>query len=150
MTVNFNEGVLVGYRYYDAHNQEPLFPFGHGLSYTTFRYSDLEVSHTAGEQATVRVKVTNTGAREGAEVAQLYLGYPAVAQEPPKQLRGFEKLRLKPGESKVATMTLDHESLAAWDADTNQWKVYPGTYSVTVGASSREISLKGSFTIAGK
>ncbi len=150
MTVNFNEGVQVGYRYYDANNQEPLFPFGHGLSYTTFRYSGLEVSHASGEQASVRVKVTNTGGREGAAVAQLYLGYPAAAQEPPKVLRGFEKLRLKPGESKVATMALDRESLAAWDADTNQWKVYPGIYSVMVGSSSREIALKGTFTIVSR
>ena len=147
MTVNFNEGVLVGYRYYDARNQEPLFPFGHGLSYTTFRYSDLQVVHNSGEQASVRVKITNTGGREGAEVAQLYLGYPPAAEEPPKQLRGFDKVRLKPGESKVVTMALDHDSLAVWDSETNQWKVFQGAYSVLVGGSSRDIALKGSFSI---
>ena len=149
-TVHFDEGVFVGYRFYDAHNQTPLFPFGFGLSYTTFRYGDLQVEHASGEQATVRVKVTNTGSREGAEVAQLYLGFPAAAEEPPKQLRGFEKLRLKPGESKVATMPLDRTSLAAWDTGTSQWTVFPGTYSVMVGSSSRDIALRGSFTIAGK
>ena len=88
MTVNFNEGVLVGYRFYDAKNQQPLFPFGFGLSYTTFRYSDLQVAHASGHDVTVRVKVANTGARDGAEVAQLYLGFPTAAEEPPRQLRG--------------------------------------------------------------
>jgi beta-glucosidase len=150
MTVNFDEGVMVGYRFYDQYNQTPLFPFGFGLSYTTFKYSDLQVEHTSGEQATVKVKVTNTGTREGAEVAQLYLGFPAAAEEPPKQLKGFEKLRLKPGESKVATMKLDAESLAAWDNDTSRFKVFPGAYSVMVGGSSRDIAVRGSFTIAGK
>lgn len=148
MTANFDEGVLVGYRFYDANNQTPLFPFGFGLSYSAFRYSDLQIDHTAGEQATVRVKVTNTSTREGAEVAQLYLGFPPAAEEPPKQLRGFEKLRLKPGESKVATMSVPSGGLAAWDADSNQWKVFPGAYTVMVGGSSRDIALKGSFTIA--
>ena len=142
MTVNFNEGVFVGYRFYDEHNQTPLFPFGFGLSYTTFRLSDLQASASK-----VSVKVTNTGAREGAEVVQLYLGFPSEAGEPPKQLKGFEKVRLKPGESKVATMTLDNNSVSAWDSDANKWRVYPGTYSVMVGNSSRDIAVKGSFTV---
>jgi len=148
ITADFNEGVLVGYRWYDAKSQEPLFPFGFGLSYTTFRYSDLQVTHPTGAQATVKVRIANTGKKEGAEVAQLYLGFPAVAEEPPKQLRGFDKVRLKPGESKVVTMELDKESLGAWDSDSHQFRIYPGTYSVMVGASSRDIRLKGSFTIA--
>ena len=150
MTVNYSEGVLVGYRWYDAKNQEPLFPFGYGLSYTTFRYSDLQVERTGDEQATVKVRVTNTGTREGAEVVQLYLGSPAAAEEPPKQLKGFEKILLKPGESKVVTMKLDKNSFAAWDTESHAWKVYPGTYSVMVGSSSRDIRLKGSFTIGPK
>jgi beta-glucosidase len=150
MTANYTEGVLVGYRWYDARKQEPLFPFGHGLSYTTFAYSGLQVQHAGGDQATVSVRVANAGTRAGAEVVQLYLGAPAAAQEPPKQLRGFEKIFLKPGESKVVTLKLDKDSFAAWDAETHGWNVHPGTYSVMVGSSSRDIRLKGALTIASK
>jgi beta-glucosidase len=150
MTVNYSEGVLVGYRWYDARNQEPLFPFGYGLSYTTFRYSELKIEPGGDEQATVKVRVTNTGAREGAEVVQLYLGSPATAEEPPKQLKGFEKILLKPGEAKIVAMKLDRDSFAAWDSDGHAWRVYPGTYSVMVGSSSRDIRLKGTFSIPSK
>jgi len=150
MTVNYSEGILVGYRWYDARHQEPLFPFGHGLSYTTFRYSDLRIEKTGDEQATVKIRVTNTGAREGAEVVQLYLGSPADAEEPPKQLKGFEKIRLKPGEAKNVTMKLDRDSLAAWDTETHAWKVYPGRYSIMIGSSSRDIRLNGAFTVGSR
>jgi beta-glucosidase len=143
MTANFDEGVLVGYRWYDAKGQEPLFPFGFGLSYTAFQYSDLQVSKS-GDQTTVKVKVTNSGKAEGAEVVQLYIACPAAAEEPPKQLRGFDKVRLKPGESKTVAMTLNKDSLAAWDSDEHAFKVYPGAYTIMVGASSRDIRLKGS------
>jgi beta-glucosidase len=95
----------------------------------------------------VSVRVTNTGAREGAEVVQLYLGAPAAAGEPPHQLKGFEKVWLKPGESKTVSMTLDHGSLAHWDEAGRGWKVAPGVYGVDVGASSRDIRLKGTFTV---
>lgn len=150
MTVNYSEGVLVGYRWYDAKHQEPLFPFGHGLSYTTFRYSDLQVEHTDAERVAVRMQITNTGDREGAEVVQLYLGNPEAAGEPPKQLKGFEKILLKPGESKAVTMMLDESGLAAWDTGIHGWRVYPGTYSVMVGSSSRDIRLKDSFAVAAR
>jgi beta-glucosidase len=142
MTVNYSEGVLVGYRWYDAKREEPLFPFGYGLSYTTFRYSDLRAERTGNEQFTVKVRVTNSGTREGAEVVQLYLGSPEAAEEPPKQLKGFEKILLKPGESKVVAMKLDSDSLASWDAENHGWKVYPGTYAIMVGSSSRDIRLR--------
>lgn len=148
MTVNYAEGVLVGYRFYDAKNQEPLFPFGYGLSYTTFRYSDLQVEQTGPDEAVVRLKVTNTGKHKGAEVVQLYLGSPAAAEEPPRQLKGFEKLLLKPGETRSVSMGLNKDSLAAWDADGHSWKVYSGSYSIMVGSSSRDIRLKGTFTVA--
>jgi beta-glucosidase len=146
-TVNFSEGLLVGYRWYDAKNQTPLFPFGFGLSYTTFKYADLKISSEVGGKRAVSVRVTNTGAREGAEVVQLYLGAPASAGEPPRQLKGFEKVWLKPGESKTAIMTLDRGSVALWDDEGHGWKVAPGVYSVNVGASSRDIRLKGSFAV---
>jgi beta-glucosidase len=149
MTVNYTEGVLVGYRWYDAKNQEPLFPFGHGLSYTNFRYSDLQVQNVRGQkiEVTVKARITNTGRREGAEVVQLYLGSPVEAEEPPKQLKGFEKIRLEPGQSKVVSMTMDKNNLAAWDTASHVWKVFPGTYSIMMGSSSRDIRLKGTFTI---
>jgi len=147
MTVNYSEGVLVGYRWYDAGNQDPLFPFGHGLSYTTFRYSNLKVEHTDGNRVIVNARVMNTGTREGAEVVQLYLGSPPEAGEPPKQLKGFEKIRLKPGESRTVTMGLEDSDLAAWDEDIRDWRVWPGTYSVMVGSSSRDIRLEDSFSI---
>ncbi len=143
MTANFDEGVLVGYRWYDAKGQEPLFPFGFGLSYTTFQYSDLQVSK-AGDETTVKVKVANGGKVAGAEIVQLYIGCPAAAEEPPKQLRGFDKVQLKPGESKTVTLTLNKDSFAAWDSDDRAFKVYPGAYSIMVGASSRDIRLTGS------
>jgi len=147
MTVNYSEGALVGYRWYDAKNQQPLFPFGYGLSYTTFRYSDLKLERKGPEELAVQVQVTNSGKREGAEVVQLYLGSPAAAGEPPKQLKGFEKIMLKPGETKTVIMQIDKESFSAWDIETHGWKVFPGSYSVMVGSSSRDIRLKGEFTV---
>lgn len=146
-TVHYSEGVLVGYRWYDAKNQSPLYPFGHGLSYTTFEYGNLRVSRPGEGRVVVSVQITNTGKREGAEVVQLYLGSPAEAEEPPKQLKGFEKIRLQPGESRVVTMELESESLSAWDSGIGDWRVYPGTYSIMVGSSSRDIRLQDSFAI---
>ena len=140
MTVHYSEGVLVGYRWYDAKNQKPLFPFGFGLSYTTFKYDAIALEQQ-GEKIQVNTRITNSGAREGAEVVQLYVGFPEAAAEPPKQLRGFGKVRLKPGESKVVTMMLNRESFEAWDAESREWKVFPGTYSLMVGSSSRDIHL---------
>jgi beta-glucosidase len=150
MTVNYSEGVWVGYRWYDANNQEPLFPFGYGLSYTTFRYGDLQIERSGDAQATVKLQITNTGIREGAEVVQLYLGSPAAAAEPPKQLKSFEKVLLKPGEGKLVTMKLDRNSLAAWDSETHAWRVYPGAYTIMVGSSSRDIRRRGAFMLGSK
>jgi beta-glucosidase len=147
ISVDYSEGVSVGYRWYDEKGQEPLFPFGFGLSYTTFHYSDLHVEHEGTEQVTVKIRVTNSGKREGAEVVQLYLGSPPAAQEPSKQLKGFEKILLKPGESRIVTMRLNGDSLAAWDPETHGWKVHPGAYSVMIGSSSRDIRAREAFSI---
>jgi beta-glucosidase len=147
MTVNYSEGVLVGYRWYDAKNQEPLFPFGHGLSYSTFSYNDLQVDQPDGDRVTVKARITNTGTREGAEVVQLYLGNPSEAGEPPKQLKGFEKVQLQPGESRIVTMELNGSDLAAWDTEIRDWRIRPGAYTVLIGSSSRDIRLEGSFSI---
>ena len=146
-TVNYSEGVLVGYRWYDAKNQEPLFPFGHGLSYTSFDYSDLHVERSEGNRVVVKVRITNTGMWEGAEVVQLYLGTPAESGEPPKQLKGFEKIHLEPDESRIVTLELDGSHLAAWDTESHNWRVWPGRYSIMIGGSSRDIRLEDSFLI---
>lgn len=147
-TVDFDEGVLVGYRWYDAQNQTPLFPFGFGLSYTTFQYRALQVSG-AGANRSVSVTIANTGSRSGAEVAQLYLGFPKEAGEPPRQLKGFQKVLLNPGESKRVKFTLDRGALSAWNPATGEWQTYRGNYTVEVGSSSRDIRAKASFTLAG-
>jgi len=147
--VNFDESVLVGYRWYDAYNQQPLFPFGFGLSYTTFKYDGLQVRGGA-DGATVTVRLTNTGRRAGAEIAQMYVGFPTSAQEPPRQLKGFEKVSLKPGESRTVSFSLDRDALSAWDESIHGWKEYAGAYTVAVGGSSRDLALKGTFTIGGR
>jgi beta-glucosidase len=144
---NYSEGVLVGYRWYDARNQAPLFPFGFGLSYTTFQYSQERLDHKSGTDASVSVRVSNTGKVAGADVVQIYLGFPAEAGEAPRQLKGFERVDLKPGESKVVTMKLDKESFSAWDEGSHAWKVYPGKYTVMLGSSSRDIRYTGSLTL---
>ncbi|MGD9158047.1 MAG: glycoside hydrolase family 3 C-terminal domain-containing protein [Desulfobacteraceae bacterium] len=142
----YDEGILVGYRWYDAMNQEPLFPFGHGLSYTEFQYSDLEISGT-GNDRIVRLNVKNTGDRAGAEVVQLYVGVPEEAQEPPKQLKGFEKIMLDPGETKSVTIPLTDENIMMFDENDQEWKLFKGEYQVMVGSSSRDIRVAGGFVI---
>ena len=141
----YSEKLLVGYRYYDAHKLEFTtgFPFGHGLSYTTFDYSDVKASKTE-----VTFTVENSGAVAGAEVPQLYLGFPAASGEPPKQLKGFEKVKLAPGASATVTFPLDDRSLSIWDVVTHDWAVQKGTFSVMVGSSSRDIRLTSSFVVA--
>ncbi|NJC68633.1 glycosyl hydrolase [Planosporangium thailandense] len=138
----YDEGILVGYRWYDATAQRPLFPFGYGLSYTTFRYSDLRIAGQ-GRNATVSVRVTNSGRRPGAEVAQLYLGAPPAAQEPPKQLKGYQKVTLEPGESTRVSFHLDAGSFASYDTGLQRWTVHAGTYQVMVGGSSRDVRAAG-------
>lgn len=145
-TANFDEGVFVGYRWYDEKKQEPLFPFGFGLSYTTFQYGPVEVSGN-GVNQTVSVKITNAGSRAGAEVAQLYLEFPKEANEPPRQLKGFDKVTLAPGESKTAKFTLNKDSFSAWDETSHQWRVLGGAYTVDVGSSSRDIRSKSTISI---
>ena len=146
-TMVYAEGVFVGYRWYDAKNQEPLFPFGHGLSYTTFDYGDVAVT---GAQAarTVQITVRNTGRKPGAEVVQLYIGMPAAADEPPKQLKGFEKVMLRPGESRTVSLPVPDESLRVFDEGSRTWRLFPGEYTVMVGASSRDIRQTGRFAVA--
>ena len=144
MSSFYAEKLEVGYRWYGAHNVKPAFAFGHGLSYTTFAYSDLAATSKA-----VTVKITNTGALAGAEVAQLYLNFPATAGEPPLQLKGFEKVMLKAGEDQTITFPLNARSISIWDVSKHAWGAVPGQFGVSVGSSSEDIRSTGSFTVSG-
>ncbi len=149
-TATYSEGMLVGYRWYDAQNIAPLFPFGHGLSYTTFALSKLLTAETKGgsqSSFSILVDVTNTGPRAGADVVQVYIAAPPAAGEPPKQLKGFAKVSLQPGETKQVSVMLDRRAFSIWDTKTSQWTVIPGNYGVLVGDSSRDLPLKGSVTL---
>jgi beta-glucosidase len=146
LTVARDEGILLGYKYYDAKNQAPLFPFGFGLSYTTFTYGPLKLS-TTGATRTASIPVTNSGTRDGAEIVQLYLSYPAAADEPPRVLKGFDKVALKSKETKTVSIPIDAEALSVWDEASKAWKTFPGTYTVSIGASSRDIKGKGTFAV---
>ncbi|KAK3290432.1 glycoside hydrolase superfamily [Chaetomium fimeti] len=162
---DFSEGLFVDYRHFDNADIEPRYEFGFGLSYTEFTYEELSVTSTvtagpaSGETipggaadlwetvATVTASVTNSGEVEGAEVAQLYITLPAdTPSTPPKQLRGFAKLKLEPGASGVATFNLRRRDLSYWDASAAQWVVPAGEFTVSVGASSRDVRLTGSLT----
>ena len=142
LEANYSEGLLIGYRWYDAHHVTPLFPFGHGLSYTQFKYSGLTASAT-----NVTIVLTNTGSVAGAEVAQLYLAFPSAANEPPLQLKGFGKVMLQPGQSATVAFPVTARDLSIWDATTHDWAMQHGTFGVYVGASSRDIRAKGTFTV---
>ena len=132
----YSEKLEIGYRWYDAQGIEPLFPFGHGLSYSTFDYYGLRVDRDCGE---VRFKLHNRSARNGTEVAQVYLSLPRSTGEPPKRLVAWERVALRAGEVKEITLRIDPERLAYWDSARAGWKVAPGNYGVMVGASSRDI-----------
>ena len=144
-TCVYAEGIFVGYRWYDSRKMPVLFPFGHGLSYTSFEYSDLKVSKSAfkdSEGVEVSVTIKNTGAVEGKEIVQLYVSdKTGVEIRPEKELKGFEKISLKPGESKDVTFNLDQRSFAYWNTDTKEWYAPSGNYIISVGASSRDIRL---------
>jgi len=153
---HYTEGVFVGYRYFDAKGIEPLFPFGFGLSYTTFAYKNLKVSpdtasfsSAAVPDVTVEFDVTNTGSLAGAEVAQLYVGLPSTddVPEPPQQLKGFQKVELKPGKTAHIKLQLDRRAFSYWDVQTHAWAVMPGMAKIIVGASSRDPRLQASVQI---
>jgi beta-glucosidase len=149
--VNYAEGIFLGYRYYDKSHVKPLFPFGFGLSYTSFDFSNLTVTPQITSQAgpiTVGFDVKNTGARAGAEVAQIYVGDPsATVARPVKELKGFSRIILAPGESRHVMVALDRRSLAYWDTNTHKWKVDPGKFIVYVGDSSRNIQMQQTFKV---
>ncbi|MGA2052736.1 MAG: glycoside hydrolase family 3 C-terminal domain-containing protein [Opitutales bacterium] len=148
----YKEGLLVGYRWYDTKNIEPLFPFGHGLSYTTFQYSNLKLlpgDESKGIWATVQFDVTNTGAREGEEVAQVYVrqAKPSLPR-PDKELKGFYKLPLQPGETETVAIPLGQRAFAYYDPDKKGWLAEAGDFQILVGSSSRDLRLDGTFKLA--
>jgi beta-glucosidase len=148
--VLYSEGIDVGYRYYDAHHETPLFPFGYGLSYTSFRFSDLRIIRQPGRPVTVYATITNTGRVAGADVAQLYLSDPAAATEAPRQLKGFQKVTLRPGQSATVRFSLSGHDLSYWSSAANRWVVPAGQFGVYVGDSSAQagLPLHGGFTVA--
>ena len=150
--VKYTEGLFYGYRYYASANKKPLFPFGFGLSYTTFSFSDLQIapiSFKAGDEVTVSFDVTNTGAHDGAEVAQLYVADPsATVKRPVMELKGFEKVRLAAGEKKHVTLKLSDRSFSYYDVASHDWKIDPGKFTILVGNSSENTPLKGDLTIS--
>ncbi len=144
-SVHYDEGVKVGYKWYDAENKPVLFSFGYGLSYTTYSYSGLKV--TPGAETTVNFTVKNTGSRAGAEIAEVYAALPASAGEPPKRLVGWSKVRLNAGESREVSVTVDPKYLSIFDEAADGWKLVPGDYSFMVGGSSQALPLTAKVTL---
>ena len=143
----YREGIFVGYRYYDKKKMNVLFPFGYGLSYTTFAFSDLRLSADRildTDLLTVTAVVTNTGKRAGKAVAQLYVGDPeSTPIRPVRELKGFQKVLLQPGESKTVSFTLDKRSFAYWNTEIHDWHVETGDFIIEIGGSSRDLPLRG-------
>lgn len=144
----YPEGVFIGYRWFERQGIEPLFPFGHGLSYTDFTYSGLQIlPGEAPDSWTVSATITNSGDRAGAEVVQLYLhDLEASVERPAKELRGFEKVFLEPGASRIVALPLGRRDLSFWDVNSGGWLAEPGEFEVMLGASVEDIRLRGRFT----
>lgn len=146
--VNYDEGLKVGYKWYEAEGKEPLFPFGFGLSYTTYTYSDIAAA--AGNGVTVTFRVTNTGQRAGAEVAQVYARLPESAGEPFKRLIGWAKVALGAGEAKTVTVTAGPLYLSIFNVEKNAWELVPGEYKLYVGGSSADTPLSTTIRVGGQ
>jgi beta-glucosidase len=155
--VTFGEGPLVGYQAYADQGIQPLFGFGHGLSYTTFGYDKLKVKDLklrpkgqgVDESATVRVQVQNTGSRSGAEVVQVYVGQlPTAIKTAPRKLAGFTKIDLKPGQRSTVHIEINKQSLSYWDVGTHQWVTPTGNVPVYVGSSSQDVRLQGTINVS--
>jgi beta-glucosidase len=143
--IKYDEGLKVGYKWYDAENKPVLFPFGYGLSYTTYSYSDLKVA--PGKTVRVTFTLTNSGSGAGAEIAEVYASLPASAAEPPKRLVGWSKVKLNAGESKEVTVDVDQKYLSIFNVDKNGWQLIPGDYTLLVGGSSQNLPLKQSVSL---
>jgi beta-glucosidase len=145
-TVTFDEELAIGYRFWDAHAQEPLFPFGYGLSYAQFEVAGIGAAALADGGAEVRARVRNVAPRKGSEVVQVYLGFPAAAGEPPAQLRGLAKVELEAGAQTDVVIRLDRHAFEIWDSAADRWRIPPGDFQVLLGRSSRDIVAQ--FTIS--
>jgi len=150
--VEYKEGFFLGYRHFDRSETKPLFPFGYGLSYTKFQYSDLGVSprraQDTNEPVTVTFRVKNVGSREGAEIAELYVGDShSNVPRPVKELKGLAKVSLRPGETKQVTLKLDHRSFSFFDVKKGDWRAEPGDFDILIGSSSAKTELQGKFTL---
>jgi beta-glucosidase len=143
--ISYDEGLKVGYKWYDAEKKTVLFPFGYGLSYTTYSYSNLKVDD--GKKIRASFTLQNTGTREGSEIAEVYVSLPAAADEPPKRLVGWSKVKLNPGESREVVVEIDRQYLSVFDPAAHGWKLVPGEYSFLVGGSSQNLPLKESITL---
>ncbi|MGA9673271.1 MAG: glycoside hydrolase family 3 C-terminal domain-containing protein, partial [Terracidiphilus sp.] len=156
--VNYSEGFLVGYKWYDAHQLEPLFPFGYGLSYSTFSFSNLHIfneeSGVGGKSIQVSCDVTNTSNRAGAEVAQIYVGLPTSTGEPPRRLVGWSKVWLQPWETQHVTIDIDparsSHPFSYWNTNNNAWEMATGKYTIYVGDSSRHTQLSNELFLGGR
>lgn len=145
---DYDDGIFVGYRHFDKYNIEPLFPFGFGLSYTTFNYENLKIEKVSDDKYEVKFAITNTGKVDGAEIAQLYISHiNPMIEKAPKELKGFSKVELKTGESKNVTLTISKNDFAYFDEGIKDWKVDSGKYKILIGSSSREIKLTDTIEI---
>jgi beta-glucosidase len=143
--VHYDEGLQVGYKWYDAEKKEVLFPFGFGLSYTTFEYTLREIR--PGNDMTIDFNVKNTGNREGVDIPEVYATLPNNSGEPPKRLVGWSRVELKPGESKRVSVMIPKAYLSVFDESTNAWKFLPGDYVFHVGSSSRNLPVHAKLTL---
>jgi beta-glucosidase len=143
--VHYDEGLKVGYKWYDAEKKPILFPFGYGLSYTTYAYSGLKI--TPAPNVAVSFTIKNTGKRAGAEIAQVYAFMPASTGEPPKRLIGWDKVKLGPGESRDVSISIDPQYLSVFDENKDQWILSPGEYTIAVGGSSQDLGLKQNLSV---
>jgi beta-glucosidase len=145
----YDEGQKIGYKWYDAEKKEVLFPFGYGLSYSTYTYSNLRVTPDTASGGKVRLKftVTNTGSRAGIEIAEVYAALPAAAAEPPKRLVGWSKVKLNPAESKDVEVEIDQQYLSIFNVDQHGWQLIPGDYAFLVGGSSQSLPLNQSASL---
>jgi beta-glucosidase len=148
LQIKYDEGVFIGYRYLDKNKLEPVFPFGFGLSYTTFEYSNIKVTEIGSKNFEVSVDIKNTGNMKGDEIAQLYVSEKECSvPRPVKELKGFSRISLNVGETKTISLKLKERDFAFWDVISKNWKVEPGDFDILVGSSSRDIKLTQTITI---
>jgi beta-glucosidase len=148
-TVDYSEGAAIGYKWFDAGALQPLFPFGHGLSYTSFGYGPVSAVANPDGSVTASFTVRNTGRVQGMDVAQVYVSAPAGMFEAPQRLGGFRKVDLAPGASQAVAVTIDPRLLATFDQAGRQWRIAPGTYRIALGESSRDIRSTTSVAVPG-